>query len=426
MAAAALAHIHLSRGNTALALQAVASFTKLSARFGWPMHALARSVELLVGADKTIDACAMLLATANRDHYAFVKILQDSSLLNANAVVLRTLIDDELAIRLHVHRLQGTDHSDPPPAHATNTKQGFSLPVTAFFAPNGPVYLKDHDSVKDTIRKYYANLEHILRSATDQQAFTNISVALVSEASGWVFRLQPSAPLSWLTHALITHTEALDRESISQLLLEYTRALHDYRMIQYVDASNGTAVYANTLTGYTCLRQPLLREYLRHGIDPPPEALVIFAQHMSISGEHTDAQDLAATIFPQMYPQLTGSQYPGYQGVRSYYEWIIELCGAHSSRSQLRLFRYLMGHHGIDCFRYKQRLLEVTVCSFLRHAYFHGMGFYQLERAFVRYVARPWFPAGYFATVLPRFWALHRFLRSRKYVPRLNICQSQF
>ncbi|KAJ2859894.1 hypothetical protein GGI22_002860 [Coemansia erecta] len=186
------------------------------------------------------------------------------------------------------------------------------------------------------------------------------------------------------------------------------------------------AGYSNTLNGYTRVREMILREYLRHGIEPPPEALATFAQHMRMSGEHRNAQKLAAAIMPQMLPQLTASRHPGNLAVRSYYEWMVNLCGTRSQKRLLQLFAHLMGHHGVDSFRFKTRLVELTVCSFLRHEHFHGMGFYQLERAFVRYVDRLRFPAGYLSLVRPRFWELYMFLRRQKYVPLLKIRPYQF
>ncbi|KAJ2524532.1 hypothetical protein GGI11_000755, partial [Coemansia sp. RSA 2049] len=179
------------------------------------------------------------------------------------------------------------------------------------------------------------------------------------------------------------------------------------------------------MRGFTGTRNLILKEYLRHGIEPPPEALAIFAHHMRISGEHERAQDFAAAIMPQMFPQLTGVQSSGKQAVRAYYEWMLYSC-QNRGRKLLQLFSHLMGHHGVDSIGFKIKLVELTICLFLRHKHFHGMGFYQLERVFVRYVDRPWFPTKYVNSVRLRFWTLHMFLRQKQYIPNLRIRPYQF
>ncbi|KAJ2522147.1 hypothetical protein GGI11_001813 [Coemansia sp. RSA 2049] len=179
------------------------------------------------------------------------------------------------------------------------------------------------------------------------------------------------------------------------------------------------------MRGFTGTRNVILREYLRHGIEPPPEALAVFAHHMRISGEHERAQDFAAAIMPQMFPQLTGEQSAGKQAVRAYYEWMLYSC-RNRGRKLLQLFSHLMGHHGVDSIGFKIKLVELTICLFLHHKHFHGMGFYQLERVFVRYVDRPWFPTKYVNSVRLRFWALHMFLRQKQYIPNLRIRPYQF
>ncbi|KAJ2654584.1 hypothetical protein IWW48_006011 [Coemansia sp. RSA 1200] len=95
-------------------------------------------------------------------------------------------------------------------------------------------------------------------------------------------------------------------------------------------------------------------------------------------------------------------------------------------RKLLQLFSHLMGHHGVDSIGFKIKLVELTICLFLRHRHFHGMGFYRLERVFVRYVDRPWFPTKYVNSVRLRFWALHMFLRQKQYIPNLRIRPYQF
>ncbi|KAJ2608020.1 hypothetical protein EV177_005202 [Coemansia sp. RSA 1804] len=182
---------------------------------------------------------------------------------------------------------------------------------------------------------------------------------------------------------------------------------------------------ASAMRGFTGTRNVILREYLRHGIEPPPEALAVFAHHMRISGEHERAQDFAAAIMPQMFPQLTGEQSAGKQAVRAYYEWMLYSC-RNRGRKLLQLFSHLMGHHGVDSIGFKIKLVELTICLFLHHKHFHGMGFYQLERVFVRYVDRPWFPTKYVNSVRLRFWALHMFLRQKQYIPNLRIRPYQF
>ncbi|KAJ1665633.1 hypothetical protein EV178_003008 [Coemansia sp. RSA 1646] len=428
--AVSLAHLHLSQTNIVQALKVLSHFDKLSVQSRWPMGFLSQSVGMLVAADKTDKACDLLLSMANEDHKEFMQIIQSSALLSDNISILRALIDDELAIRLHIHKTQPTYQSTGTSAYSRFNQHPLP-PMTAFFAPGAQLLLKDHGCVEVLFKKYYASVRHIIQTIEDKNTTVRIATILVSEASAWMFRLQSPAPLLWLTQALATRIKELDSNSVSQILLEYTRALCNFKMLRHVATGNVVSEtthtsYANTLNGYRRTREIILREYLRHGIEPPPEALATFAHHTRMSGKHREAQGLAAVILPHMLPQLTGSRYPGQLAVRAYYEWMLRLCGTRSRRRLLQLFAHLMSHHGVDSFRFKSRLIELTVCTFLRHEHFHGMGFYQLERVFVKYVARPWFPVGYLDSVRPRFWALYMFLRRRKYIPRLRIRPYQF
>ncbi|KAJ2156591.1 hypothetical protein GGF46_005080 [Coemansia sp. RSA 552] len=87
----------------------------------------------------------------------------------------------------------------------------------------------------------------------------------------------------------------------------------------------------------------------------------------------------------------------------------------------LSLFRYLLGHHRVDSAEFRKHILARTVVAYLRQAHFVGLGFFRLEREFIKLVTKDRFTTEYLNTTIPRFWALHMFLRRKRYVPRLKL-----
>ncbi|KAJ1782996.1 hypothetical protein LPJ59_006686, partial [Coemansia sp. RSA 2399] len=207
-AAVSLAHLHLSQANSAKALEVNSHFRKLSALSRWPMDALARSVEILVTADRKNEACDILLYAVNNNHKGFMQIIRDSALLSDNVPVLRALVEDELGIRLHDHKRQAVDRSIDT-SENRKSKQNSPPPMTAFFAPGAHLYLKDHDSVKNIFKGYYANIGRVLQTTADKEAVVRIAACLISEASDWSFRLQSPDPLIWLAQAIASNIKAL-------------------------------------------------------------------------------------------------------------------------------------------------------------------------------------------------------------------------
>ncbi|KAJ2679148.1 hypothetical protein GGI25_001716 [Coemansia spiralis] len=418
--AAALVHLYLSSEGDKLALNLLPFFDRLSVYSKWPMGALSMAVNKLVDGGYRAEACALLQAMLCGDSRQFTQIIGINAVLSDDRAIMLTLVENELAIRLQLHKQLST-----------------ALPMTAFFAPSTRLGMCDQDEIANLFKQYYSDIGHILQEL-DQQSKLKLAKVLVYEASSWGFRMQSPAPIAWLTQILAARLGTLGINELAQLLLEYARILCNFSMIRYVAAEKGHtgittqtwmhykhSYYTHTLSASTHIRKTILNEYLRHGISPPPEALALFANNMAVSGESKDAQSVAAIILPQILPQLTGNTQPGRFTIRAYYEWMLYSCRHHGKRL-LRLSAHLLGHHGVDSLEFRCRLAELTIYLYLRHRHFYGMGFYQLERIFVRYVDRPRFTSSYLNTMRPRFWALHMFLRRCKYIPRLKLYSRQF
>ncbi|KAJ2691445.1 hypothetical protein GGH99_002413, partial [Coemansia sp. RSA 1285] len=364
-AAVALIHLLLTRPHREKQISGIlAHLDRLSAMARWPMGALAHSVRLLVDVGELKEAQDLVLSVGNGNIKAFMQTLQNTGMLGVNHPVLRLLVEEVLAIQLHIHKTRISELSTSRQRHGKLALKS-TLPMAPFSISKGLLHLESGDSFNEVFRQYYTSIRNALESAGPRISVVKIIADLISEASNWMLRLNSTGPLLWLTEALAPQFNNLSTNDTSQILLEFTRALCSFKMpdITQLDSALGKEPHfgcASAMRGFTGTRNVILREYLRHGIEPPPEALAVFAHHMRISGEHERAQDFAAAIMPQMFPQLTGEQSAGKQAVRAYYEWMLYSC-RNRGRKLLQLFSHLMGHHGVDSIGFKIKLVELTI-----------------------------------------------------------------
>ncbi|KAJ1733492.1 hypothetical protein LPJ61_001534 [Coemansia biformis] len=433
-AAAAAAHLLVVRGDGGGLEALLARLPPLAARAQWPLGALAIAIPRLVAADKHATACQLLQSVAAGDSREFSQRLSEAPELDDGPLKV-ALVQDELAIRLQCHHLA---------MRSSGCVSAKALPMTAFFAPRLRVRL-DNPAVRQSIEKYYADIGGLLQRAP-AAAVTGALEALVSEASAWCYRLQSAEPLVLVVHALGPSMRPLAPAAARGLLAALVRALHSIDMAQFVHRACSAALgerrpsqqalaaavtthwrarYVSILGGCDAVRRTLLAEYLRRGVRPSPEELAVLQGHLASCGHSVDAWTLAASILPVVSPSMTRPGQPCRLVAQAYYEQL--LCGlaTHEPRRMLQLFDHLMGHHGVTTPEFRRRLADQAVVMFLRHGDFTGTGFYHLERLFIRHIRKPWFTTACLNHMRPRFWALHMFLRRRRYVPRFRLHRRQ-
>ncbi|KAJ2729280.1 hypothetical protein IW152_005684 [Coemansia sp. BCRC 34962] len=435
--ALALAHLHICRADVSSTELVLEKFDQLTVPAKWPMGALAIAIRRLLDLQQKESASRFLEVSAAKSYHEFRRLVGEQSALDSSEFKL-ALLEDELDITLCAHR-------DAANAQAIACPPTPGLPRAAFFAPKLRIRFSDH-GVAECIKRYYANMDQLLRHCFPTPLLAR---QLIREAGSWNYRLQSPVPVLRLTSSLCQATWSSDKEGVQapELLLEFTRLLCNAAMLRLTDQTCSTkpassqytcsslltqtdsvsqvATYQDPLTRFELTRRAILSEYLRHGVEPPAEALAIFHSHLAAS-HCPEASRLALRILPKIPPSLVGQRYAGNLAVQAYYESLLLSC-QRQPRRLLQLFVHLMGHHGAASSpEFLRRIVDLAVVAYLRHRYFRGMGFFRLERVLVRCVDRPRFSIEYLNHMRARFWALHMFLRRRKYVPRFKLYKWQF
>ncbi|KAJ2711716.1 hypothetical protein H4R19_003115 [Coemansia spiralis] len=436
---AAAAHLLIARANAGGLEALLSSLAPLAARAQWPTGALAGAIRILMTADKHAAAYQLLQSVAAGDYEGFTQRLGESSELDDWALKA-ALVHDELAIRFSGHRLAlrigGTNGTCGTPAKM--------LPMTALFAPRLRVRLGDR-AVRDSIERYFADMGSLLQHAP-AAASSDMPAQLIREASAWCFRLQSAEPLALAVQALRPSACRRGPADNRHLLAALTQALRSFGMVHFAHracaaehvvpcpseqplaattAMHWKARYVDVVAGFDATRRVLLVEYLRRGIQPSPNELVVLQSHLASCGHGGEAWALAASILPLVAPTMARPQRPGHLAAQAYYEQLLDRLARHEPWRMLQLVDYVLGHCGTSSALFRRRLVEQTVVALLRHGYFAGTGFYGLERLFIRHVCRPWFALEDLNCMRARFWALHMFLRRQSYVPRFRLHRRQ-
>ncbi|KAJ1925024.1 hypothetical protein GGI09_000929 [Coemansia sp. S100] len=431
----ALAHLYIGRADFPSTELALEQFDRLTVQAQWPMGALAIAIRKLLDLGQSDCASRLLEVSAARSHHEFRRLVGEQSALVDDDFKL-ALLGNELDIALSTHRDSNTVGITSPLAAG--------LARAPFFVPKLKLYFGD-SGVADCIERYYASVEQIIQPRSPSPLFAR---RLIVEAGSWSYRLQSAVPVLRLTSALCQATRSSEEDvQVPELLLEYTRLLHNMAMIRLTDQICSTkpasiqytcpslleptdsikqvAIYEDPLLRFEHTRRAILTEYLRQGVEPPPEALAILHSHLA-ANHHPEASNLALRILPEMPPSLVGQRYSGNLAVQAYYESLL-LSYGRQPRRLLQLFVHLMGHHGVASSpEFLRRIVDLTVVTYLQRGYFRGMGFFRLERVLVRCVDRSRFSVEYLNQLRARFWALHMFLRRHKYVPRFKLYRWQF
>ncbi|KAJ2504640.1 hypothetical protein IWW47_002429, partial [Coemansia sp. RSA 2052] len=402
----ALAHLHICRSDLRSAELTLTRFDQLIAHAMWPMGALAIAIRKLLALGQSDCASRLLEVSAAKSHYEFGHLVGGQSALDSSDFKQK-LLENELDVALSVHRAAV--------ARDATTSSALPLPRAAFFAPKLKVNFGD-PGVADCIERYYSQVEQLL-----QLRFPSAWLArrLIGEAGSWCYRLQSPAPVARVTSLLSLSTRAGDEEEVQapQLLFDLLMPTESVKLATTLE---------DPLVGLESTRRALLAEYLRHGLQPPPEALAVFHSHLA-ANNRPEASSLATRLLPEIPPNLVSQRYSmSSLAVQAYYEHLLLSC-QRQPRRLLQLFVHIMGHHGVAYSpEFLRRIVDLTVVAYLRHGYFRGMGFFRLERAIVRCVDRPRFSIEHLNQMRARFWALHMFLRRHKYVPRFKLYRWQF
>ncbi|KAI8322231.1 hypothetical protein GQ54DRAFT_311070 [Martensiomyces pterosporus] len=424
--AVALTHFHIAHGNHELASLLLSHFGGLTVPARWPMSASSMAIKSLLSTGNSSDACRLLQCTAAKRYSGFVALAKELPAFS-NASLEAQLLKDELDIRLHSHSAPDEEDARAPPK-------------TAFFVPTLRPRMSDAN-----IAEYFAGYYKRIEQVVSRNSSVDLAGDLVSEAGSWTFRTQSYVPMDALTAALAKHIQLPDDSSAAHILLQYTRTLRSFGLVHYTsrkgipsgkenrisltplsatESHHWNASYKDMLYNFRHTRRVVLAEYLRRGLEPPPEALAVFSGLLAATNEH-ESQEFSARILPQILPEMTGSEHPSRMAAQAYYERMLLSCSTRPRRL-IQLLTHLVGHSGVNSPEFLRRLVDLTVVTYLRHGHFLGFGFFHLEKAFIRFVSKPRFSTAYLNTVRPRFWALHMFLRKQRYVPRLKLHKRQF
>ncbi|KAJ2501495.1 hypothetical protein GGH96_001914 [Coemansia sp. RSA 1972] len=422
-----LAHAYLARSSMDQLDRCLDLFKLHTDTAHWPMSALALCVQKLVSLDQIEAACQLLQASARREYQAFVQCMGTFAELSTPQLKL-VMLQDEMSFRLHYHRQIEPTEQIPP--------------MTAFFVPVLETRITD-PGIKSAVTKYYTKIADILVTAQPQKLSD-----LVLEAAAWSFRLQNIEPIVLLTHHFTNTARQLSDDECSTLLIAYVRALRCFHMMHYTTRvlqprtshrwirnaipslsspttsdAKGSVWYTDCMSTLQTTRNALCAELLRRGIEPPLDTLLTLHSHFACTG-HIETHALAARILPLVPPSLTSIHMPYHMLAQSFYEHTL-LSLVLQPRRLIQLFEHILTHHSVDSHAFRRRIVDQTVDAYIRHGHFVNWGWFRLERPFIRIVDRPRFSTAYLNVVRPRFWALHVFLRNRKYVPRVRLHNKQ-
>ncbi|KAJ2809427.1 hypothetical protein H4S07_003215, partial [Coemansia furcata] len=353
----ALAHLHISRADGPSAELALERFDRLTAHARWPMGALAAAIRKLLALGQSDCANRLLEASAAKSYPEFRRVIGEQSVLDDSDFKL-AMLEDELAIALDTHRSAAVS------VNVANLPAP-GLPRAVFFVPKLKVNFGDC-GVADGIERYYTIVDQLLKS---HYPISLLARRLIAEAGSWSYRLQSPAPVLRLTLSLIQATRNSSEGGVQapELLLEYTRLLRNTAMIRLTDRFSSAklesslytcpslltptdsikqvAIYEDPLVKFEHTRRVILTEYLRHGLEPPSEALALFHSHLA-ANHHPAANSLALRILPKFLPSLVGQRHSGGLVAQAYYENLLLSC-QRQPRRLLQLFVHLMGHHGV-------------------------------------------------------------------------------
>ncbi|KAJ1882893.1 hypothetical protein H4R99_001237 [Coemansia sp. RSA 1722] len=400
LTALALVHLHISAGDMDRANECLKHFVKLNVESRWPMGAISAAVQHKYSTPK--DMLPMLAAVASDDFSEFTQCIEQLPVFRTRTVRL-TMLKDELQIRRQM-----------PDEH---------LPMTRFFVPR-LIIRADNPDIYRMVEQHYAT-DELLRPVSTSW--------LVKEAGGLAFRLQSMAPLLLLVTKLANNSQRVTCTP-ERLLSSMTRVLDSSEMLLHLEKSDvkTRSAYTDIAASCTELRKTLLHMYLRLGIEPSVEQLAILHNQMysamtsgiyTVDNQQQQLSSLTSLILAQASPgklarlRLNKPTTP----LRLFYEHLVRRLALNHSRAVLKLYQYVTSHPSITDHEFIMRYTTIMVDEYIKNGHFYNKGFFRLEKTLVRSLSSKNLPKHYFNTLWPRLWALHMFLRRRRYVARYKI-----
>ncbi|KAJ1946961.1 hypothetical protein FBU59_001930 [Linderina macrospora] len=347
----------------------------------WPLSALPTIIDELSAAGQRPDALELLRSIATRNYAHYVSLAGGLPVFQKPDIMV-SLLADELRIRLQAHK------------HSSETKR---LPATAFFVPNIR-YNMDIPRIQTVIDKYYERLGQLI-SLGDVPDIELVKT-VVLEAGVLAFRMQSAEPVKLVVCKLADISARFNSQDALALLTTLTMALRNISAMRYTE-------------------QKTIPED-KHQY----KAQAMLYLHMAGTNDKR-ASKLAARIFGDIPPSLTSKHRKNHLVMQAFYEQQL-LKAARSSRWLIRMFHHIMGHANVDSVEFQQRIVNQAVVQFIRHRHFKDLGFFALEKSFIRFVDQPRFAPDYLNVVRPRFWALHMFLRKHNYVAKMMLHKRMF
>ncbi|KAJ2857747.1 hypothetical protein J3B02_000778 [Coemansia erecta] len=401
ISALALTHLHISAGDMERAKEILDQFATLNLETRWPLGAVSEAIQHKYSVPK--DMLPLLVAVSFDDFSEFVKGIERLPVFRTRKIGA-AMLRDELEIR----RYMRNEH----------------LPITRFFVPR-LIIRADNPDIYRLVERHYA------------EDFESRSIEidwLIKEASGLAFRLQSIAPLMMLFTKLAQKPELMGAFTAGKLLASMTSVLDSSEMLLQLDESDAKtrSAYIDIAANCTEFRKSLLQMYLRLGIEPNTQQLAII--HNQISSATSDGilsvdQDskqqlssLASHILAYISPRnLAQPRLSRTVVFRLFYEQLLRRLAPKYPQAVLKLYEYVAGHPSLTDHHFIMRYTAIMIEEYIENGHFYNKGFFRLEKALIRCLSPRGLPKRFCNTLWPRLWALHMFLRRRRYVVRYKI-----
>ncbi|KAI7821487.1 hypothetical protein BX661DRAFT_188399 [Kickxella alabastrina] len=227
-------------------------------------------------------------------------------------------------------------------------------------------------------------------------------------------RLRSAQPIDILVREMAAKNHAIDLSELTRLL---------YVPGPLPSSSSSASASASLTIGYTdknAVNNPLGGFALTRAI--------LLREDLAALALHSEQQPLLLSVLPHM-PLRPPSPASSAVLSHAYYLATLNALQAHP-RILLHFLRHLVSHPSSSSYFTPvmlQSLVTKALQVYVDGGHFHNQGYFRLERLLVHTIpVLNGFPRWYQNQLWPRLWALHMFLRRRRYVPRYTLYRWQF
>ncbi|KAJ1943950.1 hypothetical protein GGF37_002420 [Kickxella alabastrina] len=419
-----LAHFHATKGNFAQldeCLRFMRAATEAAEGVAWPIPTVAAAIQKMCSicpAHMTA-AVGLLEALIKRDHVLLAHLINDMPVFRDTPALRVQLVKDEMQIRTQTQtwaRIHGQ-------AEIGDNSVGWGKPLERDAWWGGlRVRLRMSDpGMHDLITQF---CRHGCHDNTNAGSVNKVVRVLGQLAR----RLRSAQPIDILVREMAAKNHAIDLSELTRLLYvpgplpssSSSASASASLTIGYTDKN----AVNNPLGGFALTRAILLREFLRR----TSSSNTIDTEDLAALALHSEQQPLLLSVLPHM-PLRPPSPASSAVLSHAYYLATLNALQAHP-RILLHFLRHLVSHPSSSSYFTPvmlQSLVTRALQVYVDGGHFHNQGYFRLERLLVHTIpVLNGFPRWYQNQLWPRLWALHMFLRRRRYVPRYTLYRWQF